>query len=178
VGADRRGGVTGRVVAVAVVLVVTIAALNFFVEVLWGAGSWTGVGWSSGVPAATPLIFLIGLTALGSLPVLRRFILRRAAHIYAIPLVCARAHPRRSGVDVVKNAATLQRPDQHHWQTMFLPVPTVGAHRSGGGGDSSRPCVPGGVRRRWWSAWFPVAPSCAAGDGAFAGDERRLAFLR
>ncbi len=125
VGADRRGGVTGRVVAVAVVLVVVIAALNFFVEVLWGAGSWTGVGWSSGVPAATPLIFLIGLTALGSLPVLRRFAFsrRELLALYAILLVCAPVLTHAVVVwMLVKNVAySYSAQINTHWQTMFLP---------------------------------------------------------
>jgi hypothetical protein len=126
---DLRGGVTPRVGAAAVVLVVIVAGINFFVEILWGAGSWTGVGWSSGVPAATPLIILIGLTAAGSLPVLRRFAFsrRELLALYAILLICAPVLTHAVVVwMLVKNVAYFYSARVNtHWQTMFLPqVPT------------------------------------------------------
>ena len=89
-GSLTPGGVTPRVVAISFVLLVAVAAFNFYVEMLW-KGGWDLWMVSSGCPAMTPVFFLFLLTAAMSLPRLRRSGLtrRELLAIYAIVLVGA-----------------------------------------------------------------------------------------
>jgi len=121
---DRARGVTGRAVGIALVMLAAVTPLNFYIEVAWG-GDWEGIWFfASGMPAVLPVVAVMVLTLIVSLPVLRRFGLtrRELLAVYAIFLV---------GVPVlshavlcwmlVKNIAYYYTARaQPYWETMFL----------------------------------------------------------
>jgi len=121
---DPRGGVTARALLTACALLGVVAGCNFLIEGLWGYGSWTGVGFSSGVPTATPFIALVLLTVASSLPLLRRaaFTRRELLAIYAVLLVGAPALTHAVLIwMLVKNIAYYYSARvQTHWEMMFL----------------------------------------------------------
>jgi hypothetical protein len=121
---DKRGGVTARAVLAAGLLLAAVAVANFLIEAMWGYGSWTGVGFSSGVPVATPFVVLVLLTIAGSLPLLRRaaFTRRELLAIYAMLLVGAPALTHAVLVwMLVKNIAYYYMAQvETHWPGMFL----------------------------------------------------------
>lgn len=85
--AERTGrdGVTARAVLLAFALLVGIAVAGFYIQIVWGSVTRL----SAGVPARAQLGLLFLLTALMSMPVLRRFALarRELLTVYCIVLV-------------------------------------------------------------------------------------------
>jgi hypothetical protein len=146
--------VTARAVVTACILLLGIALANFAIEAMWGYGGWTGVGFSSGVPVATPFIALVILTMAGSLPLLRRaaFSRKELMAIYAMLLVGAPALTHAVLVwMLVKNIAYYYMAQvETHWQAMFLKqMPTWWA-------PTDPAAVVGffeGESRVPWSAW-------------------------
>ena len=105
-------------------MLAAVTPLNFYIEVAWG-GDWEGIWFfASGMPAVLPVVAVMVLTLIVSLPVLRRLGLtrRELLAVYAIFLV---------GVPVlshavlcwmlVKNIAYYYTARaQPYWETMFL----------------------------------------------------------
>ncbi len=87
--AGRARGVTGRAIVLALALLVAIVPLNFYIEVVWGA-DWEGIwNFATGMPAVVPVVSLMLLALLLSLPLLRRlaFSRRELLTVYAIILI-------------------------------------------------------------------------------------------
>jgi hypothetical protein len=85
-------GVTWRATAISLAIILLSVPAIFYGEVVWPkmvVWGWLGAGWSSGVPASWPLSVLFLLGAVGSLPLLRRFALRRREllTVYTVVLV-------------------------------------------------------------------------------------------
>ncbi|MCJ7751272.1 MAG: hypothetical protein MUQ65_09285, partial [Armatimonadetes bacterium] len=126
---ERQGGVTPRAILVALLLLVAIAPINFYTEIVWGA-NWDGIWFfATGMPAVVPVISLMLLTLVLSLPVLRRanFTRRELLAVYSVVLVGAPvlSHAVLCWM-LVKNVAYYYAARaQPHWETMFLQhVPT------------------------------------------------------
>jgi len=88
---DARRGVTWRAALISLVVVAITAPAIFYGEVVWFRATphfWAG-GWSSGVPAPWPLTVLFLLTALTSIPAVRRLRLTRPEllTVYSVILV-------------------------------------------------------------------------------------------
>ncbi len=132
-GSDRgqpRGGVTRRAVLLALLLLLLLGILSFYVEMAWGK-SWAGGGWSfsSGAPAVVPAATLFLLTVLMALPWLRRRGLsrRELLVVYCMLLVGTPAvsHAVLAWLLVRVIAFHYGAQAQPHWQTHFLHlVPT------------------------------------------------------
>ena len=117
-------GLTRRVVALAALVLVLVALLNFYVEALWGinwSGSWT---FSSGFPALVPVALLFVLAGMMGLPGVRRVGLsrRELLALYCIVLVAGAVLTHAVVVwMLVKNIALHYTARvQPLWQRMFL----------------------------------------------------------
>ena len=123
------GGVTWRAVLLSFLLLLGVALLNFYVELTWGINwSWSWM-FSSGVPAAVPVVILFVLAAIGSMPLFRRAGLTRRELLVVYSVVLVGAPVLTHGVlawMLVKNVAYYYSARvQTHWETMFLShVPT------------------------------------------------------
>jgi hypothetical protein len=82
----RGGGVTWRAAALSLVVIAISAPVVFWGEVVWHKGT---LFWSSGMPVPWPLTVLLVLTALTSIPALRRLRLTRPEMltVYSVILV-------------------------------------------------------------------------------------------
>jgi hypothetical protein len=69
---ERRGGVTRRAVFVALLLLLLLGFLNFYIDMVWGTRASGGWAFSSGAPSVVPLSTLFLLTLLMALAWLRR----------------------------------------------------------------------------------------------------------
>jgi len=80
------GGVTRRAAAIAITIVVLSAPAIFYGEIMWGRSE---LLWSGGVPAPWPLTVLFLITALTSIPAVRRLRLSRKEllTVYSVVLV-------------------------------------------------------------------------------------------
>ena len=81
-----RGGVTWRAALISLVVIAISAPAIFYGEIMWGKSQ---IFWSGGVPAPWPLTVLFLLTALTSIPALRRLRLTRPEllTVYSVVLV-------------------------------------------------------------------------------------------
>ena len=120
---------TPRAILVALLLLAVIAPINFYTEIVWGA-NWDGIWFfATGMPAVVPVVSLMLLTLVLSLPVLRRanFTRRELLAVYSVVLVGAPvlSHAVLCWM-LVKNVAYYYAARaQPHWETMFLQhVPT------------------------------------------------------
>jgi hypothetical protein len=126
---EPAGGVTRRAVAIAFVLLLLVALVNFFVELRWGLGSGGSWAFSSGVPATVPVVVLFALAGAMGVPVVRRVGLTRRELLVIYSVVLVGAPALTHGVlawMLVKNIAYYYTARaQPHWETMFLQhVPT------------------------------------------------------
>ncbi|UCC68513.1 MAG: hypothetical protein JSV79_00835 [Armatimonadota bacterium] len=123
---DGSGGVTRRAVLVALVLLILLSIVDFYIEMVWGAGDWT---FASGVPTVVPVVALFVLTALMGMPLLRRAGLSRrellvvyCMLLVGIPVV---SHGVLAWMLVKTIAYHYGARAQPHWETMFIQyVPT------------------------------------------------------
>ncbi len=117
-------GVTARAIAIAMVMLVVIAPINYYTEIVWEA-DWEGVWFfGSGMPAVVPVISLMLLTLALSLPVLRRWGLSRR-ELLAVYVIFLFGSPVLSHAILcwmlAKNVAYYYAARaQPYWETMFL----------------------------------------------------------
>ena len=119
---ERGGGVTGRAVLIALLLLVLLAVLDFYIEMAWGgAGDWT---FASGVPSVVPVAVLFLLASAMALPFLRRRGLtrRELLSVYCILLVAVPvvSHGVLAWMLVKSIAYYYGARVQPHWETIFL----------------------------------------------------------
>ena len=121
---DRAGGVTARAVAVAFALLILLIPVAFYVEIAWDKANFY-----VGVPSMAPVVVLFALTALTSLPALRRFgfTRRELLVVYSIMLVAGPIIGRTTTAWMLCGSIHYYYMSRVNliWQTTFLPqVPT------------------------------------------------------
>jgi hypothetical protein len=148
---DRAGGVTLRSVLLAYVILVVLTPLAFYVEIVW----YRLPDVTSGVPAMAPVVVLLLLTALMTLPPLRRSGLTRRELLTIYSLVLVGGTVIGHGIFPIalsRNVAFHYMARTHpHWEHLFIEyVPTWFAPSDFGvvnGYFQGAPSVP-------WSAWW------------------------
>jgi len=156
------GGVTWRAAAISLTIILLSVPAIFYGEVVWPklvAWGWLGAGWSSGTPASWPLAVLFLLGAAGSIPVLRRFALRRRELLTVYAAVLVATPVLGAGVLFFVLSSVVSYYYYAHALTnwaVFLPlIPTWF-------GPSSESAVEGYFVGRAAVPWGEWAPSLAA----------------
>ncbi|MDH4208318.1 MAG: hypothetical protein OEV76_05540, partial [Anaerolineae bacterium] len=156
------GGVTWRAVGISLAIILLSVPAIFYGEVVWPkllAWGWLGAGWSSGTPASWPLAVLFLLGAAGSIPVLRRFALRRRELLTVYAAVLVATPVLGAGVLFFVLSSVVSYYYYAHALTnwaVFLPlIPTWF-------GPSSESAVEGYFVGRAAVPWGEWAPSLAA----------------
>ena len=148
---DRAAGVTLRGVLLAYAILILLAPLAFYVEIVWYRVSDV----TSGVPAMAPVVVLLVLTTLMTLPPLRRSGLTRRELLTIYSLVLVGGTVIGHGlfpIALSRNIALHYMARTHpHWEPLFLEyVPTWFAPNEFGVVDGyfqGAAAVP-------WSAWW------------------------